>query len=35
MPTETKNLIVTLVLAVCTLTAPQLRNEIHHARLLG
>jgi hypothetical protein len=31
MPTETKNLIVQLVLATCTLTAPQLRNEIHYA----
>jgi hypothetical protein len=28
MPTETKNLIVNLVLATCTLTAPQLREEI-------
>ena len=28
MPTETKNLIVTLVLATCTLTAPQLRENI-------
>ena len=31
MPMETKNLIVQLVLATCTITAPQLRNEIHHA----
>jgi hypothetical protein len=30
MPTETKNLIVKLVLATCHLTAPQLRDEIHH-----
>ena len=30
MPTETRNLIVQLVLETCYITAPQLRDEIHH-----